>query len=148
MSKWNDIETLLRRVHFATLKRYPLLVVFYTGAGGPPDCVPMARAPNPDRGFDFGDDFESRVQEALAINDSAHDGAVVFGRREASEPYVCVGWSHRIVANQNIECAEPNRGAAYNSAICLSTTLEIDGVCLFSQTGTEIFVRGKKKVLS
>jgi hypothetical protein len=40
--------------------------------------------------------------------------------------------------------AEPNRGAAYNSAISLSLSAGVDRVCLFSRSELEIFVSGER----
>lgn len=146
MSEERDIEAILRKVHSEGLPRYPLLVVFFTGSEEPPDCVSMLRVPMLSGGFVFDGSFGSRVREAMAGNDSAHDGAVAFGRMSKSEPYKCVGWSYRIVARQVSNAAEANRGAAYNSALSLSLSSGVDCVCLFSRE-LEIFSGGKRSTL-
>jgi len=144
MAEEMDIDAVLWKVHAAGLPRYPLLVVFFTGGVEPPDCALMLRLPMPRGGFVFGLDFADRVQDAIGHNDSAHDGAVAFGRTSDLEPYKCAGWSYRIVAKQRSPAAEPNRGAAYNSAISLSLSAGVDRVCLFSRSELEIFVRGER----
>lgn len=146
MAKEMDIEAVLRKVHSQGLPSYPLLVVFFTGCAEPPDCVSMLRLPMPKGGFAFGDDFSNRVREVVAGNESAHDGAVAFGRMRNSDPYRCAGWSYRIVARQTSDAAEANRGAAYNSAISLSLSVGVDRVCLFSRSELEIFSSGKRSV--
>jgi hypothetical protein len=146
MAEEMDIEALLRKVHSQGLTRYPLLVVFFTGGEEPPDCVSMPRLPMPNGGFVFAEDFGNRVREAMEKNESAHDGAVAFGRRTISEPYKCVGWSYRIVARQTSHTAEANRGAAYNSAVSLSLSVGVDRVCLFSHSELEVFLDGKRAV--
>lgn len=145
MSEQVEIETLLRKVHSEGLPRYPLLVVFYTGGGAPPGCVSMPRIPMLPGGFVFGEDFGSRVRQAMTENESAHDGAVAFGRASKSDAYKCTGWSYRIVAAGVPDAAEVNRGAAYNSAISLSLSTGVDLVCLFSRE-LEIFVGGKRAI--
>lgn len=146
MAEEMDIEAVLRKVHSQGLPRYPLLVVFFTGGEEPPDCVSMLRLPMPNGGFPFGEDFGNRVQEAMAGNESAHDGAVAFGRIGVSNAYKCAGWSYRIVARQTPHAAEANRGAAYNSAISLSLSAGVDRVCLFSRSELEVFSGGKRAV--
>jgi len=148
MAEEMDIEAVLRKVHAQGLPSYPLLVVFFTGGAEPPDCVSMLRLPMPRGRFVFGLDFAGRVQDAMADNDSAHDGAVAFGRMRDLEPYKCAGWSYRIVAKQSSHAAEPNRGAAYNSAMSLSLSAGVDRVCLFSRSELEIFVGGERAVFS
>lgn len=141
-----DIEAMLRKIHSQGLPSYPLLAVFFTGGAEPPDCVSMLRLPMPKGGFAFGDDFCSRFREVMAGNESAHDGAVAFGRLRKSDPYRCAGWSYRIVARQTSDAAEANRGAAYNSAISLSLSVAVDRVCLFSRSELEVFSDGKRTV--
>lgn len=138
-----DVEAIVRKVHSEGLPRYPLLVVFFTGSAEPPDCVSMRRVPMPSAGFVFDEDFGSRVRVAMALNESAHDGAVAFGRMTNTDPYRCVGWSYRIIARQASEDAEANRGAAYNSAVSLSLSDGVDLVCLFSR-GLEVFSAGRR----
>lgn len=146
MSEEIDIEALLRKVHSEGLPRYPLLVVFFTGGEEPPDCVSMLRMPMLRGGFVFGADFGSRIRQAMAGNESAHDGAVAFGRAGKSGSYKCTGWSYRIVATGVSDAAEANRGAAYNSAISLSLSAGVDLVCLFSRE-LEIFIGGRRAAL-
>ena len=143
MAEELNIEAVLRKVHSQGLPRYPLLVVFFTGGKEPPDCVSMLRLPTSRVGFVFGEDFGDRVREAVADNESAHDGAVAFGRMRISEFHKCVGWSYRIVARRTALAADPNRGAAYNSAISLSLSAGVDQVCLFSRE-LEVFSGGKR----
>jgi hypothetical protein len=143
MSEEMDIEALLRKVHSEGLPCYPLLVVFFTGGEEPPDCVSMLRAPMLSGGFVFGKDFGSRVRHAMSDNESAHDGAIAFGRSRKSSSYKCAGWSYRIVATGVADAVEANRGAAYNSAISLSLSAGVDLVCLFSRD-LELFVGGRR----
>lgn len=147
MFERQEIRELLRKIHFRGLPCYPLLVVFFTGRGGPPNCIPMLRVPEPDKGFIFDEDFCERVREATIVNESAHDGAVVFGRPVTSALYRCIGWSYRIIADWTSAGAEANRGAAYNSAISLSQCSGVDWVCLFSRSELEVFRRGEPAFL-
>jgi hypothetical protein len=147
MSYWQTPEgkefvAILRKVHGGGLPRYPLLAIFFTGGSVPPDCVPMLRSPAPEAGFIFDDNFGDHFRDAVAINDSAHDGAVAFGRMRVTARYRCMGWSYRIVAAAGPREADANRGAAYNSAISLSLSPAVDCVCLFSSSEMEVFSAG------
>lgn len=137
------ISALLRDVHSRNLPRYPLIVVFFTGGNEPPDCLPMRRAPSPERGFLFDIDFGDRLLSALAVNEAVHDGAVAFGRLTTGEPYRCAGWSFLICPRSAATSADPNRGAAYNSAISLSLSAGVDCVALYSIDELECFVDGE-----
>jgi hypothetical protein len=107
----------------------------------------MLRNPELSTDFVFDSNFSDHVQRAIQLNPSAHDGAVAFGRSRPGEAYRCVGWSYRIVANNEPVKVEPNRGAAYNSALALSMTRHIDCVCLFSRDEFEIFVGGERRTV-
>jgi hypothetical protein len=146
MAEEMDIEAILRKVYAQGLPSYPLLMVFFTGCAEPPDCVSMLRLPMPKGGFSFDEGFGNRVREVMVGNESAHDGAVAFGRMRNSDPYRCVGWSYRIVARQASDAAEANRGAAYNSAISLSLSVGVDRVCLFSHSALEVFSGGVRAI--
>ncbi len=122
--------------------RYPLLILFYTGTGIPEDCIPMKRSPAAPIGFPFGEDFAARYAEAISLNESVHDGAVLFGRSKTSERYRCMGWSCRIASRFQPQDAEPNRGSAYNSAISISGLADIDCVFLLTAGGVESFING------
>lgn len=122
--------------------RYPLLVVFYTGTSIPDDCVPMKRSPEAGSGFLFGKDFARKYDQAISLNDSIHDGAILFGRSKSSERYRCMGWSYRIVSRFRPKDAELNRGSAYNSAISISGLIGIDCVFLLTAGGIELFIEG------
>lgn len=139
-----DISVLLRDVHSRNLPRYPLIVVFFTGGTEPPDCLPMKRFPDPERGFLFDVDFGDRVLSALALNGAVHDGAVAFGRPTTGERYRCAGWSFLICPARAAPSADANRGAAYNSAISLSLTAGVDCVALYSVDELECFVGGTR----
>lgn len=145
--KRQDLIALLQRVHLRGLPCYPLLAVFFTGAGEPPDCLPMLRSPAPKTGFIFAEDFRDHLRDAMVINEGVHDGAVAFRRSTIAELYKCLGWSYRIVAKRKVRAAEPNRGAAYNSAISLSLTPAVDCVCLFSRNELEVFSVGERLTL-
>ena len=137
-----DLIRLLREVHSRGLPRFPVLAIFFTGSSAPPDSVPMKRQPDVGVGFPFDIDFPERFLEALAINEAVHDGAVAFGRPNASVKYACVGWSYLIGCSHQVVNADANRGAAYNSAISLSLSKGVDCVSLFSKSDLEIFVQG------
>jgi hypothetical protein len=143
MVEISDLTLLLREVHSRGLPRFPVLIIFFTGSSEPPDCLPMKRCPMPSLGFPFDADFPEHLQSALAINEAVHDGAVAFGRLTNAESYKCVGWSYLIGCTRSVENADSNRGAAYNSAISLSSSAGIDCVSLFSKSDLEIFGQGR-----
>jgi hypothetical protein len=141
-----DVIGILSEVHTQGLQKYPILVIFFTGSGSPPDCIRMKRQPIPPSGFVLSRDFPERFGQALAINPAVHDGAVAFARSGLSDPYKCTGWSYLICARAYLDTADCNRGAAYNSAMFLSASPGIDCVALFSAAELEVFVNGKRAV--
>ncbi len=148
----NSLETnpddslvgLLVDVHRASLLCYPLIMVFFTGRSMPAECIPMHREPRPAVGFQIGLNFNDHLSKAFALNSSIHDGALVFGRIDDTESYTLREWSMRIVSSHVAKEAEANRGSAYHSALALSSSNDVDLVCLFTPEKLEIFRDGEK----
>jgi hypothetical protein len=104
----------------------------------------MKRSPVPGNSFNLDRNFRHHFAKALSINDAVHDGAVAFGRRTSVDPYTCAGWSFLISPSFTAPSAEQNRGAAYNSAIALSSSTGVDCVALFTAADLTIFRGGQR----
>jgi hypothetical protein len=139
----NELGALLADIHAGGLPYHPVIMVFFTGLVTPRSCVPMLRNPAPDTGFAFDRSFASHLSHAYSVNDSVHDGAVLFRRRRPDHLYLCHGWSFRMVARGKPDKAAPNRGSAYNSAIAVSLAGGVDCVVLLLEQGFEMFVGGE-----
>ena len=140
----DSLVALLVDIHRASLSCYPLIMVFYTGPSTPTECVPMRREPRPAVGFQIGANFNEHLANAFALNPSIHDGALVFGRIDDTDSYTLREWSMRIVSSHVAKAAEANRGSAYHSALALSSSNNVDLVCLFTQKNLEVFQDGEK----
>ncbi len=132
------INTLSRK----GLPFHPAIFVFSTGQVSGEDCVLMERSPMPRVGTPFNADFLLLLNEAIEINPSVHDGAMVFSRRSREEPYYLVSWSMRIVSNHISLCSKPNLGSAYNSALSLSLAECVDICCIIGLDRITFFESG------
>lgn len=121
---------------------HPAIFVFSTGQVSREDCVPMERSPMPKVGFPFHAEFCSVLNEAIEMNPSVHDGAMVFSRRSPAEPYHLVSWSMRIVSKHLPLCSKPNLGSAYNSALSLSQAECVDICCIVGMDRITFFECG------
>lgn len=139
-----NLRTVLESLYKGEFARHPILVVFCTGETAPADFIQMKRDPQAAAGFAFDETFARRHSEAIALNESIHDGAVLFLRRSIVSSYACLGWSYRIVSRDDPVNAEANRGSAYNSALACSASSAVDGVFLVGGSGIEAFVEGRQ----
>ncbi|MGQ3295249.1 MAG: hypothetical protein ACT6U0_23980 [Shinella sp.] len=104
--------------------------------------MPMARQPMPDVGMRFSGNIASVFREAMRLNPSIHDGAVVFSRETEDHGYRLCAWSMRIVSARIPNAAEPNVGSAHNSALALSLAPGVDLCAILSQGGSVFFENG------
>lgn len=104
--------------------------------------MPMARRPIPQVGMPFSGNIASVFHEALRLNPSIHDGAVVFSRDSKYDGYRLRAWSMRIVSPLIPDYVEPNVGSAHNSALALSLAPGIDLCAILSQSDTVFFENG------
>lgn len=118
--------------------------MFATGKVSDQDCVPMPRSPVPDIGAPFSPKLNIILAEALKVNPSIHDGAIVFSRETQMQKYVLAAWSMRIVARLLPTTVEPNQGSAHNSAHSLSASQNIDLCCVISRENISFFEDGQR----
>ena len=104
----------------------------------------MRREPRLAVGFQIGPNFNEHLSNALALNPSIHDGALVFGRIDGTQSYMLREWSMRIVSSHVGKEAEANRGSAYHSALALSSSNDVDLVCLYTRENLEVFLNGEE----
>lgn len=133
---------MLQQLHGLKLPFHPLILVFSTGKVTENECVQMRRSPMPSTGSPFNLHFYSILAEAYELNPSIHDGAIVFERPSPSDRYNLAAWSMRIVNRAVPTAAEPNLGSAYNSAISLSDSPNIDLCCVMSRDSLVFFEKG------
>jgi hypothetical protein len=107
----------------------------------------MPREPIPEVGQRFSATFAHDYENALAVNPSIHDGAILFQRKLHDESYQLSAWSMRIVSRHTPLFSEPNLGSAHNSTLSLSMAAAIDACCILSQTKAVFFVDGQATFL-
>ncbi|WP_299655376.1 hypothetical protein [uncultured Jannaschia sp.] len=139
----NDLQHTLAKLQYAILPYHPIILVFATGEVSDKDCVPMMRSPMPQVGNAFGSGVIQILTEAMKVNSSIHDGAVIFTRDNKSESYRIWAWSMRIVSRHKPEYPEPNFGSAYNSVLSLSMAENIDFCCNISPSRAVFFQKGE-----
>lgn len=128
------IDELFLRVFEARAMSYPVIACLFTGEECPAESVPMPRNPAPEIGMILSDEFAALLSEAIALNPSIHDGAVMIGRKTCDSPYRVAGWSYRLFPPVAPISAECNRGSAYNSCFAMSFCDRIDAVYLISSS--------------
>lgn len=138
----SDLKSKLYRLQRQPLPFHPLIVVFSTGRISPQDCVPMARNPMPAVGASFSENITSVIEDALCLNPSIHDGAIIFSRATDDSEYRLGAWSMRIVSSRVPDHSEPNVGSAHNSALALSLAPEVELCAIFSKETFTIFEKG------
>lgn len=136
----------LRETRREPIPFHPLILVFSTGKVSTNECVPMPRAPMPPTGAAFSNELPTLLREAVRLNPSVHDGAVIFSRESAHDEYRLASWSMRIVSKTELQDAVPNLGSAHNSALALSLSSEVDICCLLSERNIAVFQRGSMEV--
>jgi len=85
----------------------------------------------------FDSTFPAVLARVTAQNAAVHDGAIIVGRTQTTEPYLVVGWSFRLFPQFVVPNGQANRGSAFNSCSSMSNVPTVDSVYLIS--GTEIF---------
>lgn len=136
----------LRETRDEPIPFHPLILVFSTGKVSTDECVPMPRVPMPPIGAVFSKELPSLLREAVRINPSVHDGALIFSRRNAHDEYRLASWSMRIVSRTEMQDAVPNLGSAHNSALALSLSSEVDICCILSKGNIALFQRGSMQI--
>ncbi|MER2536658.1 MAG: hypothetical protein ABTQ31_16000 [Rhizobiaceae bacterium] len=134
----------LRTLYNGIGQTHPLILCFVSGVSIPRYCAPMARAPLPPLGDAFDENFLRVVEAAQRQNASIHDGAIVVSRQNNGDFYRVSGWSFRLIPPMISEFAEANRGSAYNSAICMSLSENVDAVALLSKHHSDVFAGGRR----
>jgi hypothetical protein len=125
-----------------------VIVCLYTGVVAPAQCEPMLRAPAPEIGMPFSQEFPALLKRATGKNHAVHDGAVMVGRARPTEPYLVAGWSYRLFPNTAVSGEHANRGSAFNSCLAMSFVSGVDGVYLVSESGIFRFQRGAVEELA
>ncbi|WP_058327797.1 hypothetical protein [Sinorhizobium sp. Sb3] len=141
-----EILSTLRDLHGEPIPFHPLILVFSTGKVSSDECVPMLREPMPPTGAIFSKQITVLLREAVHINPSIHDGAIIFTRKTADDDYHLVSWSMRIISKTALADAVPNLGSAHNSALALSLAREVDCCCILSKGSVSFFERGSMHV--
>ena len=139
----DELKHTLNSLHYMELPFHPVILVFATGQVSEEECLPMRRNPMPKVGTPFDSNLLEVLAEAVALNPSIHDGAIIFDRKNESESYTLSAWSMRIVSKHAPHFAEPNLGAAYNSALSLSMARSIDMCCIIAPNRMTFFQCGK-----
>jgi hypothetical protein len=85
----------------------------------------------------FDATFSGVLAEATRQNPAIHDGAVMVGRRTASELYKIIGWSFRLFPDSGHFEGLLNRGSAFNSAQAMSRVPRIDAV--YCVSGKDVY---------
>jgi hypothetical protein len=132
----HSIDEILLWVASKDTAEATVIVCLFTGCKLPAGCAPMSRHPAPKAGMRFDMTFADVFADATRLNPAIHDGAVMVGRRFATEAYKIMGWSFRLFPNERVD-GLPNRGSAFNSAQAMSRVPTIDAVYWVS--GKEVY---------
>lgn len=138
----SELKSKLYSLQRRPLPFYPLILVFSTGSVSAQECIPMVRDPMPALGVAFSVNLVSVLEEAVRLNSSIHDGAIIFTREKKGEKYRLNAWSMRIVSSRVPNSFEPNVGSAHNSALSLSLTPTVELCAIISKDGLAIFEKG------
>ena len=93
---------------------------------------PMFRKPCPDVGFLLSNDFANHLDQAIQLNPSIHDGAIICQRRAPGGKYFVEAWSMRLLPPKFSSVDFPNRGSAFNSALAMSVVPQVDAIYCWS----------------
>ncbi|MBO9429594.1 hypothetical protein [Sulfitobacter sp. R18_1] len=140
---FEKLKRTLLRIHQNGGPFHPTILVFATGQLSDVDCIPMPRDPAPEIGQQFGKALVQDLEDALKVNSSIHDGAILFQRSRQDEVYYLSAWSMRIVSQHKPVFSEPNMGSAYNSTLALSMSTTVDACCILSPEKVVFFVDGQ-----
>lgn len=137
-----ELKLSLAEICHSDLPYHPIILVFTTGQVSEEDCLPMARSPMPTVGTPFDSSFTQTLAEAVKMNISIHDGAVILSRVDESEPYYLSAWSMRIVSRHAPHSPKANQGSAYNSVLSLSMASNVDACCIIAPGQLTFFQGG------
>ena len=144
---FEHLKQTLLQIHQSGEPIHPAILVFASGTISDVDCIPMPRDPAPEVGQRFGVAFINDLENALHINPSIHDGAIVFQRNEQDEEYYLSAWSMRIVSRHTPSSSMPNLGSAHNSTLSLSMAMAVDACCILSRAKAVFYVDGEATTL-
>ncbi len=119
-----------------------LIACLYSGASKPRASVPMPRDPVPGSGARI-DQLGQALDQALAINQAIHDGAIMVGRLDAASPFKITGWSYRLFPSGRAEARAVNRGSAFHSCLAMSHEPDVEVMYLVSAGRAYRFWRGE-----
>lgn len=124
-----------------------MIACLYTGYEPPSYCAPMPRDPSPPVGALLNNNFHIYVSDAITLNPSVHDGAIMIGRETTDDAYKITGWSFRLFAPNCGGHPPANRGSAFNSCFALAQEGRIDRVYLYSSGQMHLFTKRTHKLI-
>jgi hypothetical protein len=145
---FEHMKKTLLRIHQNGEPFHPAILVFASDRISDADCIPMPRDPVPEVGQRFGLDLIQDFEDALKVNPSIHDGAILFQRSHQDDDYYLSAWSMRIVSRHTPSFSEPNLGSAHNSTLSLSMSTAVDACCILSSAKIVFFVDGRATTLT
>lgn len=145
---FEHLKQTLLQIHQSGEPFHPAILVFASDRISDADCIPMPRDPVPEVGQRFGMDLIQDFEDALKINPSIHDGAILFRRSPQDEEYYLSAWSMRIVSRHVPLSSEPNLGSAHNSTLALSMAAAVDACCVLSKDKAVFFEDGRATILN
>lgn len=119
------------------------IVCFYTSTNLPDFVEPMLRSPNIPLGSKFDITFSDKLLDAIKLNPSVHDGAILVGRETSAGSYNITGWSCRLFPPSAPVEFVANRGSAFNSCHAMSVLHEVDAIYLWSSGKIYRFENGR-----
>ena len=144
---FENLKQTLLQIHQSGEPFHPTILVFASGRLSDIDCIPMPRDPVPEVGQRFGKALVQDLEDALKVNPSIHDGAILFQRSRQDEEYHLSTWSMRIVSQHMPLFSEPNMGSAHNSTLALSMSATVDACCILSPEKAVFFQNGRAATL-
>lgn len=138
----DDIDHIIASLGRGESYAGPPIICFFTASGMPLAASPMRRKPMPPTGYSFDKGFAASVENALRLNRSVHDGAILIGRDHTDKSYEIRGWSFRLHPSHNSPQDFPNRGSAFNSCLSMSLVPGIDRLYLLSNRAISRFTGG------
>ena len=142
-----ELDQVFRRFAISQGTNGTMIACLYTGRHFPGFCMPMPRDPAPATGMLLNDEFYEHVGEAIKLNPSIHDGAIMSGRSVINAPYKVTGWSFRLFAPGTDQISPVNRGSAFNSCHAFAQEQAIDRVYLHSAGKMHLFIKGTHNII-
>ena len=93
----------------------------------------MPRSPMPPTGNPLSMEFARELKNALSMNSSIHDGAVIFEDESSEGNYKLKAWSCRLLPPSVSNNTHDNRGSAFNSGLAMSAVDGVEFVFYWSQ---------------